>query len=72
MRKDFFCKRLGERIVTQRKKHKMTQEELAWITLMDRTYLARIEGGRANPSIKILKKIANKLNIEIHELIGNV
>lgn len=68
MRQDFFNKRLGRRIVLERKKLKLTQEELAWMAPMDRTYLARIEEGRANPSVKVLYKIARKLNLRIHEL----
>lgn len=70
MRGDFFNKRLGKRIISQRKKLKLTQEELAWITPMDRTYLARIEEGRANPSVKMLYKIARKLNLPIYELLN--
>lgn len=70
MPKNFYCKRLGERIGTVRRKNRLTQEDLAGITLVDRTYIARIEEGRANPSLKILQRIAKKLNIGIHELLN--
>jgi transcriptional regulator with XRE-family HTH domain len=72
MRGNFFYKRLGERIITERKKRKMSQEELAYDSAVDRTYLARIEEGKANPTIKVLNKIARKFKIKLSELLESV
>lgn len=72
MRGNFFYKRLGERILHERKKHGFTQEVLAGIAEMDRTYLARIEEGKANPSMRMLHKIARKLHIKIYYLLKGV
>ncbi len=72
MRGDFFYKRLGERISTERKKRGLSQDELSGIAELDRTYLARIEEGKANPSMRILHKIARKLRIKIHSLLTGV
>lgn len=59
-------------MIVERKKKNLSQEELAGVSEIDRTYLARIEEGKANPSIKVLNKIARKLKIRIHELLKGV
>lgn len=72
MKGNFFYKRLGTRVTVERRKKKLSQEELAGISEIDRTYLARIEEGKANPSIKVLNKIARTLKLRIHELLKGV
>jgi transcriptional regulator with XRE-family HTH domain len=72
MKGNFFYKRLGNRVIVERKRKQLSQEELAGLSEIDRTYLARIEEGKANPSIKILNKIARKLKIRVHELLKGV
>lgn len=72
MRGNFFYKKLGRHIEIIRKKKKLSQEELAWIAELDRTYLARIEVGRANPSIRVIHKIARKLRVKIRYLFGDL
>lgn len=72
MRGNFFYRRLGGRIISERKKQQLSQEQLALLSEMDRTYLARIEEGKANPSIKILYKISRILRIKIHDLLKGV
>lgn len=65
-------KRLGEKIITERKKKKLSQEDLALLSDMDRTYLARIEEGKANPSLRILHKLARKLKLQMYELLTEI
>jgi transcriptional regulator with XRE-family HTH domain len=72
MRGNFFYKRLGERIIHVRSKKKLSQEQVALLSDIDRTYFARIEEGKANPSIKILSKIARILKMRIDELVKGV
>ena len=72
MKGNFFYKRLGNRVIIERKRKKLSQEELAGLSEIDRTYLARIEEGKANPSIKILNKIARKLKIRVSDLLKGV
>ncbi len=72
MRGNFFYKRLGDRVVNERKKRNLTQEQLALISDIDRTYLARIEEGKANPSVKILSKISKTLKTKLHILLKGV
>lgn len=49
--------KVGERIRELRKKQGLSQEKFALNAEMDRTYLAGIEVGKRNPSIKNLEKI---------------
>lgn len=72
MRGNFFYKRIGEQIISARKNKKISQEQLALLSDVDRTYMARIEEGKANPSIKILHKISKTLRIPIHEILKRV
>lgn len=69
MRGNHFYKRLGLRISSERKLRDFTQERLALLTGIDRTYLARIEEGKANPSLKIIYKIARLLRLKVCELL---
>lgn len=50
----------------------LSQEELAFMAAIDRTYLARIEGGKANPSIKVLNKICRSLKTRLAILLEGV
>lgn len=72
MRGNFFYKRLGIRVITERKRSKLSQEQLALLSDMDRTYLARIEEGKANPSLKILNKLSKVLKIKLVKLLEGV
>jgi transcriptional regulator with XRE-family HTH domain len=72
MRGNFFYKRLGESISFYRKKNKLSQEELAAVSDIDRTYLAQIESGRANPTIKILNKLSRSLRVKLKKLFEGV
>ena len=69
MKGNFLYKRIGERIIVFRKSNNLTQEALAFGCNIDRTYLARIEEGKANPSIRIIHKITRKLNIKICDVL---
>ena len=50
----------------------LSQEELALLSDVDRTYIARIEEGKANPTVKVLYKLAKKLKVRIAVLLENV
>ncbi|OGK62024.1 hypothetical protein A2334_04095 [Candidatus Roizmanbacteria bacterium RIFOXYB2_FULL_38_10] len=72
MQGDFFYQRLGLRIVLIRKTKGMSQEDLSGGAHMDRTYLARIEQGRVNPSLRVLHKIARTLKVTLSFLLNGV
>jgi transcriptional regulator with XRE-family HTH domain len=69
MRGNFIYKKIGEKIYQRRKKKRLSQERLALISDIDRTYLSRIEKGKANPSLKILHKISKNLRLKVSRLI---
>ena len=71
-RGNFYYKRLGESIITHRKKLKLSQQQVAILSDVDRSYLAEVEEGKANPSIRFLHKIAKILKIKIRSLIKDL
>ena len=46
----------------------ISQEELAFRAELDRTYISQIERGVSNPSVFVLLKVANVLDVELREL----
>ena len=69
MNGNFFYSNLGKIIFRLRKKKKLTQEKLCLLCDINRSYLFKIEKGRANPSVKILNKICRVLKIKICDLL---
>ncbi|MGR3176526.1 MAG: helix-turn-helix domain-containing protein [Candidatus Anammoxibacter sp.] len=61
-------KRLGARIREERRKTKLTQEELAKRVDLSVDFIGYIERGKQAPYIKTLERIAKALNVEIYEL----
>ena len=68
----FLKLRLGKEITKLRKAKDISQDDLAVDCNMDRSYLAEFEEGKANPSLKVLCKIAYGLKIQISQLFVNV
>lgn len=56
-------KEIGQNIVYLRKIGNITQEWLALEVNMSVAYLRAIEHGRANPTVEMLSKIANALDV---------
>jgi len=71
-RGNFYYKRLGESMISHRKRLKLSQQQVAILSDVDRSYLAEVEEGKANPSIKFLHKIAKILKIKIRSLIKDL
>jgi len=71
-RGNHYYKRLGESIITHRKKVKLSQQQLATLSDVDRSYLAEVEEGKANPSIRFLYKITKILKIKVGSLIKDL
>jgi len=68
----FFLRKLAKKIIHERKIKKLTQDQLATLSEIDRTYIARIENGKANPTIKILNKICKILKIKLYKLFREI
>ncbi|HSX17562.1 MAG TPA: helix-turn-helix transcriptional regulator [Patescibacteria group bacterium] len=65
---DAVYKELGNRIVSARKAHNMSQEQLAAASDIDRSHVGFIEQGRRKPTVSTLYKIAKSLNISLEQL----
>lgn len=63
-----FLKEFGKRLATLRNKNNLTQEQLADLVDVHRTYIGFIEQGKRNPSIGNINKIAKGLNVSLKEL----
>jgi DNA-binding XRE family transcriptional regulator len=72
MKGNFVYLKIGMRIASIRKKLNISQDHLSFIADMDRTYLTRLERGRANPSIRTLHKIARKLKVKMSTLLKDI
>ncbi len=60
--------KFGNKIKELRKQKGLSQEKLANLADIDRTYLPTIEKGERNVSIEVVEKLANALNVEIKDL----
>ena len=59
---------LGEGIREWRRRRHLTQEELAAAAKVHVNALGRVERGEANPTLKVLWKIAAKLKVSVAQL----
>lgn len=60
-------KKLGLRIKELRKLHSISQEKLAELANLDRTYINSVEGGKRNISIINIEKIACALGLSLKD-----
>jgi XRE family transcriptional regulator, aerobic/anaerobic benzoate catabolism transcriptional regulator len=65
-----YLARLGERIRTARAQRGMTRLGLASASGVSERFLAQLEVGRGNPSIVILRSIANAMSFPVEELLS--
>lgn len=70
--KDIFSKSIGLRIRKERITQGLSQEELADLATVHRTYIGMIERGEKNITLHKLKKIANALNTTMSSLLENL
>lgn len=61
------AEKVGSRIKELRRALELSQEKLALKAEVDRTYLAGVEQGKRNPSIKSLEKILKALEVSFGE-----
>lgn len=59
---------IGKRIQELRKVLRLSQEQVAEKADISPNYLSRIECGKENPTLDMLMKLANALNIEMWEM----
>jgi transcriptional regulator with XRE-family HTH domain len=61
---------LASNIKTRRKALGITQEALALDAGIDRTYISQIERGISNPSLLVLVKVAEILDVDVVALLA--
>lgn len=61
-------KNFGGRVKALRARKHLTQEELAYLTGLHRTYISDVERGLRSVSLKNIEKIAVALEVQIFEL----
>lgn len=59
----------GKKVMEKRLSLKLSQETLANMADIDRTYLPGIEKGKRNVSLKVADKIAKALNVSLKDLL---
>ncbi len=59
---------LGKELKNLRKMRDFTQEELAEKVGVHATYIGKIEGGKSNPSIKMIFKISRALGVNLSKV----
>lgn len=64
--------KFGQRVKELRLTKGYSQEKLAELSDLDRTYIPGIESGKRNVSINVLQKIANAFNISLSELLKGI
>lgn len=60
---------LGKNVRHYRQLRDLTQEELAHLADMKRTYVSDMERGKRNPSVRALGRLAEALTVEPMELL---
>jgi transcriptional regulator with XRE-family HTH domain len=63
---------IGKNVSRLRKAKKLTQEDLAGLAEMDRSYLSEIESGYKNPSVTVLLTLAKALDVHVTALLEGV
>jgi transcriptional regulator with XRE-family HTH domain len=62
---------IASAIKAQRKVMGITQEELADLAGIDRTYASQLERAIANPSLTVLCRVADALGLNLTDLLGD-
>ena len=63
------CLKFGKRVREARKSIGLSQEELAHEADSNRTYISDVERGTRNPSIEVVERIAQALNVTMGSLL---
>lgn len=61
--------KFGHLVRKYRKGRNMSQEQLALLCNMDRSYLGRIERGEVNPTLEKIYKLAKELEVVPQQLL---
>lgn len=65
-------KNVGRRVRALREQNNLTQEQLALMTGVGRSYLAKVEAGTRNATVDFMEKIALGLGVTLGELFNGL
>lgn len=65
-------KQFGKRVKQLRQENELSQEALAHLAELDRTYIPSIEKGERNVSIEVIQKLSKAYKIKISELLSGI
>ena len=69
---DIVCKSFGKKVRILRLSAGLSQEQLANLCELDRTYIGGIERGERNPALKNIYRIAQALGVSLSELFEKI
>ena len=64
------CTGIGTRIKYHRTKNQLSQENLAEMTDLSNVYISYLERGERTPSLEVIIRIANALNVSADDLLS--
>jgi transcriptional regulator with XRE-family HTH domain len=64
--------KFGQRVRSLRAKAGISQEKLAELSDLHRTYISGVERGERNPSLTSISRIARALNVSLSEVVEGV
>ena len=67
-----FLKKFGDRVQSLRNQAGISQEKLAELAEMHRTYVSGIERGERNVSLINIMRLANALNLSVSKLMEGI
>ena len=65
-------KQFGKRVKQLRQENELSQEALAHLAELDRTYIPSIEKGLRNVSLEVIQKLSKAFKIKISELLKGI
>jgi len=65
-------KKIGAKIKAERLKNRISQETLAGLAEIDRTYMPSIEKGERNVSIQVLYQICKALGMSVSDFLKDI
>ena len=65
-------KQFGKRIKQLRQENELSQEALAHLAELDRTYIPSIEKGERNVSLEVIQKLSKAFKMKISELLKGI
>jgi transcriptional regulator with XRE-family HTH domain len=63
---------VAQNVLAQRRAQKLSREEAAWKAEIDVRQWGRVEGGKSNPTLRTLVKIAVAMGVEVAALFAPV